>query len=254
MMNKNIGLGIDVGGSHITAALVDLDQYYILKDSRFRGAVNSKGSVNEISEAWLDVINRSLNCCTDAVTRIGIAMPGPFDYENGISLIKDNNKYEALYGINIKTLLSEALSIAPEQITFSNDAACFLKGEIVSDDTCKYERVVGLTLGTGLGSARFKDNLAEDANRWCMPFLEGIAEDYISTRWFLQRYFERCGEMVKDVKALVEQYTSNKLIAEIFDEFAKNLALFVQTCVKEDGAETVIIGGNIANANKLFYH
>ena len=36
---------------------------------------------------------------------IGIAIPGPFDYGNGISLIKDLEKYESLYGTNIKETL-----------------------------------------------------------------------------------------------------------------------------------------------------
>jgi glucokinase len=46
--------------------------------------------------------------------RIGISMPGPFDYENGICLIKGQNKYEALYGLYIKGLLADKLGIEPD--------------------------------------------------------------------------------------------------------------------------------------------
>ena len=35
------------------------------------------------------------------VKAIGIAIPGPFDYVNGICLIKGVAKYENLYGFNI---------------------------------------------------------------------------------------------------------------------------------------------------------
>ena len=132
--------------------------------------------------------------------KIGIAMPGPFDYENGISYIKDQNKYEALYGLNIKEQLAKKLEISISDISILNDAACFLQGEVFGGAGQGFKRVMGLTLGTGFGSARSVDGKTDDADLWCSPYREGIAEDYLSTRWFLKQYKEISGKLVKNVK------------------------------------------------------
>jgi glucokinase len=57
--------------------------------------------------------------------QIGFAMPGPFDYEKGISWLNGNAKYETLYGYDLKLLLAEHLGVYKENIYFINDAAAF---------------------------------------------------------------------------------------------------------------------------------
>ena len=52
-------------------------------------------------------------------------MPGPFDYEEGISYIAGNDKYEAFYGLNVKNMLADELKIKPSNILMKNDASCF---------------------------------------------------------------------------------------------------------------------------------
>ncbi len=58
-------------------------------------------------------------------------MPGPFDYEKGISFIKDQNKYESLYGLNVKEMMAERLGVSTDHIRLMNDAGCFLQGEVM---------------------------------------------------------------------------------------------------------------------------
>ena len=57
-------------------------------------------------------------------------MPGPFDYEAGICLIRDQNKYPMLYGLNVKEHAGAGLAINADDIYINNDAACFLQGEV----------------------------------------------------------------------------------------------------------------------------
>lgn len=252
MNNKSIGLGVDVGGSHITSALVDLDQHRIIPGSRFRGSVNSKGTAAEVMAGWQAILDQSLQSMDAAICKVGIAMPGPFDYENGISLIKGNDKYEALYQMNVKELLASFLSVSPAVVRFSNDAGCFLKGELAAGPYARYDRVVGLTLGTGLGTALCQGSQATDTNRWCLPFLQGIAEEYISTRWFLRRFEALTNEPVNGVKELADLYDTNELVAVVFDEFAGHLSLFISICVEKDAPDLIVLGGNIAKAAPYF--
>jgi len=95
--------------------------------------------------------------------------------------------------------------------------------------------------------------VANDANRWCAPFKDGMAEDYLSTRWFVKRYLEVSGEAVPDVKALVARIGVDDSIQQLFNEFAVNLAAFLSSFIREEQPEAIVIGGNIANAADLFF-
>ena len=55
-MNNNV-LGIDIGGSHITAALIDMETRTLIAGSFQRRAVDSNGPADQIIAAWCDVIN-----------------------------------------------------------------------------------------------------------------------------------------------------------------------------------------------------
>jgi len=96
-------LAADVGGSHITTAVCDISTQQVLESTCSRIEFNSKGAAGDILRAWADSLLASLKKHKAPVNALGIGMPGPFDYENGISYIKGFDKYEALYGMNIKT-------------------------------------------------------------------------------------------------------------------------------------------------------
>src|SRR5687767_11621567 len=115
-MKDSFVLGIDIGGSHLTAALVNEVTRKFVPDSYARMRVNSKGTVEEILESWTTAVHDIYKKHPVKDKRVGIAMPGPFDYENGISLIKGLDKYEALYKLNVKELLSQKLEIPKSAI------------------------------------------------------------------------------------------------------------------------------------------
>jgi len=252
-MNKiNYVLGIDIGGSHITAAVLDMQQRDILKNSFTRDRVNPHGTTEQIIKTWCNTIKAAYKKVDMGVGRLGIAMPGPFDYENGISYIAGNDKYAAFYGLNVKNMLAGELQINSDQILMSNDASCFLAGEVFAGEAGAYQNLVGITLGTGLGSAVCSDGKITDANLWCAPFLDGIAEDYLSTRWFLKRYYELTGLNILNVLELTMLYDESPTVRKIFTEFSHNLGLFLKDFQQDNAAEAIVIGGNIANASARF--
>jgi glucokinase len=243
-------LGVDIGGSHISAALVDLESRMVVPSSRKRKLVNSQGSAEEIIRDWTGVIESALGNTEREIGKIGIAMPGPFNYEEGISLIEDQNKFNSLFQMNVKNVLAERLGMVSHRIRFMNDAASFLQGEVFCGAGRDEERVLGLTLGTGLGSAICVAGVACDAGLWNSPFKEGIAEDYLSTRWFVQRYQELSGLSVSGVKELLEG--DPLLVSQVFLEFSENLSLFLLPFIRKYKPGTVVFGGNISNAHNYF--
>lgn len=251
-MCDSIVLGVDIGGTHITVAGVDFQTTALRPGTWARQQVNSQAPADEVIEAWAQVITSSSAWQGPAPRRLGISLPGPFDYEQGISLIRQQDKFEALYGLNVKNMLAEKLGLAPDHILLHNDAACFLKGEAFGGAARQAAKAIGLTLGTGLGSARLQADQATDADLWQTPFLDSIAEDYLSTRALVNNYRQRSGRQVKDVEQLASLYADDRQAQEAFRDFGKNLALFLASFIRAEQPEVVVIGGNIARAWDLF--
>lgn len=251
-MNNPLVAGVDIGGSHITAALVDLEVRSVLPAFSVRKHINAQEDAASIVADWCAAITAIFDAQPGLARRVGIAMPGPFDYENGISFIKDQNKYESLYGLNVKEMMAEQLHISPDQIRLMNDAGCFLQGEVVGGAARGYNSAIGVTLGTGLGTATFVNGVAKDANLWCKPFRDSIAEDYISARWLIDAYAQRSGTSVENVKGLVALIPTNPEIKDIFKEFGQNFAAFLVDFIRDVNPEVVVIGGNIAKTAEWF--
>ena len=110
--HKNISavLGVDVGGSHISSALINAADNSVIEGTFCKAKIDAHANCTIVIDQWLQLLRTSLLKANDYELKgIGIAMPGPFDYENGISLISGVNKYQSLYGLNIKQVLSNHL-------------------------------------------------------------------------------------------------------------------------------------------------
>jgi glucokinase len=251
-MSQSKVLGVDIGGSHLTTALIDVHTKMIVPGSHVRKSVDSHASTEDIIKGWAGALKTSAEAGSVAYPRVGLAMPGPFDYEKGVSYIRNQDKYDALYGLNIKELLAAELNITASDIRMMNDAACFLNGESFAGAAFGYGHSLGITLGTGLGSAWYLDGEITDADLWHSPFNNGIAEDYLSARWFLRRYAELGGSQTNGVKGLAEHAVSDEVARLVFHEFGENLAHFIARTIRGNKPDIVVIGGNIAKAGSLF--
>ncbi len=251
-MVNSLLVGADIGGSHITVSVIDPVAGKIQHDSTVRHHVDPHGTVVEIINEWSSAFLGIVGTVDRKTIRLGLAAPGPFDYEEGVSFIKGLSKYDALYGLNVKKLLGESLQIRPDQIRMTNDAACFLQGEIIAGTGGNVNHAIGITLGTGIGTARYHGGEAEDADLWKHPHGDSFIEEYVSTRWFVKRYQELTGESVKDVKEIIRITDGTSLCDQLFNEFSNALAEFLTYFVSIDKPEVIIVGGNIAKASPYF--
>ncbi|RYY55611.1 MAG: ROK family protein [Chitinophagaceae bacterium] len=251
-MNTTPILGADIGGSHITTSLVSIEEGLPIQGSGNRIDLNSRGTADEILGTWSDAISSSLHSLRHKDIAVGIAMPGPFDYPNGICLIRDQDKFRSLYKLELKQELATRLSIDPALIHFMNDACAFLEGEVLGGAVRGQDNIMGITLGTGLGSAFRAGGDVVDADLWCAPYRDGIAEDYLSTRWFVARYAELTGKKISGVKELTTVRGEDDTVATVFREFGENLGGFIAGQYGEHGYNNIVIGGNIAKAAGFF--
>ncbi|MDH6251836.1 glucokinase [Chryseobacterium sp. H1D6B] len=242
-------VGIDIGGSHITMAQVNPEKREIIHSTYIREHVDSFESREAIFSAWISAIKKGTNDLIKDDLLIGIAMPGPFDYEKGISLMQQG-KFIDMYKVNIKKELAERLTISPDQIHFVNDAAAFLEGEVFGGCVQGYQRVFGVTLGTGLGTTFYNGKTATDENLWDASFKDSICEDYLATRWFVNYYAGLTGGKISGTKELLDK--PKEIQSKIFDEYADSFAVFVVKYVMHYDPEVLVIGGNIAKAYPYF--
>ena len=261
-MNKKIAIGTDIGGSHISCAAIDLLSGKIIRDTLTERPVDNQAPANVIIGAWSEAISSALKKVPrEQVKGIGFAMPGPFDYVKGISYIRGVAKYENLYGINISDAVTVNLGIQDGfLIRFMNDASSFAVGEAWQGSASGFNRSLSITLGTGFGSAFISDRIPivdgpEVPKLGCiyhLPYKDGIADDYFSTRGLLSRYKKLTGKELSGVKELSALAATDKQVRELFIDFGDNAGMFLAPWLKRFRAEILVIGGNISHAYNLF--
>jgi glucokinase len=192
---------------------------------------------------------------------IGFAMPGPFDYVKGVALFERVEKYLGLYGVNVSEGIRKILKLSPKMpIRYMNDATAFAVGEAWVGEAAGTRKSVSITLGTGFGSAFIDGGIPvvdrEDTPKigcvWHLPFKEGIADDYFSTRWYVRSMEALTGETMPGVREIAEEARRNPSLARLFEEFGGNIGSFLGEWLNRFEAEVLVIGGNMAGAADLF--
>lgn len=146
--NPKLGFGIDVGGSGIKGALVDLETGELVGD-RVRIPTPEHSTPQAVCEVIAELIGEFE---LEDDTPIGLAFPGPIDH-GVIRMIA--NLDDSWTGVNIETTVSERLG---RRVYAVNDADAAGFGEALYGAARGHDGVVLLaTLGTGIGSALIVD-------------------------------------------------------------------------------------------------
>lgn len=255
-------IALDVGGTEIKACIVSDMGEIISKIEKFKAY--SRGDKEEVIQNFMNILHHMEQEAKQEdriVSGIGMAFPGPFDYENGISLMKDINKYDAIYGINLKTVIQERLGKAIP-IAFKNDADLFTLGEALYGQGRNYKKGMCICIGTGLGSGFYEDKALVvsgervPVNGWIygMTYKDGIADQYLSASG-LQNSIKDNKNFpdTLDVKGLANLAKEGNIEAvEIFSTFGKGLASVVVPYVIKFQAECLVVGGQVAKSFDLF--
>lgn len=141
---------LEIGGTHVSAALVDLGTNQVVSRTLHTGPIPSDGSRDDIVEAILDPA-RALDVGYRPAW--GVAIPGPFEYDKGIARFAGVAKFDSLDGFDLGRALRVGLGNAGGEVFFLNDADAFALGEWAAGTAAGHARTLCLTLGTGVGSA-----------------------------------------------------------------------------------------------------
>ena len=205
----------------------------------------------------LHTLGVKVGAVSEDASGAGLAIPGPFDYATGISHMKHKLPY--LFGVNVHEALAARFGWEPSDVCSLNDADAFLLGEIGAGAVRGVARVVGLTLGTGIGSAFAVDGhvitsgpgIPPDGEIWNVSYLGGIVEDFVSTRAIQGAYQQRTGTL-REVAEIAKDAERDSASAEAFNEFGRNLGQAIRTVLYPFAPHVIVLGGGISQSSPLF--
>lgn len=256
-MIEPIIIALDVGGSSVKSGIVDTHlQLHDIQST----ALDSKGTAEHILSTFTDVIRHYLNT-NNTIKGIGIGFPSPFDYEQGISLIQGVDKYEAILNVNVGDSLREKLNLPQTMpVRFRNDAESALVGEAVYGAGKPYQRFIGVTLGTGMGSSFIVDGqrvsrgvgVPETGFLFPVDFRGQQADEWFSTRGLLARFAEAGKPFASVADASESAHAGDEIAQKAFADFGADMADFLAPFLSEFSAEALLVSGGIAKALPLF--
>jgi glucokinase len=243
---------LEVGGTHVSAALIDTGVWSIVPGTRSRRPLDAQASKQDLLNTLVGTC-RTLDAAPGA--RWGVAVPGPFDYERGIALFEDVGKFDSLRGVDVRAALCEGISPRPGSVSFLNDADAFLLGEWLHGAATGYGRCAALTLGTGVGSAFLADGQVVCSGREVPPggrayrlHVDGRPlEDAVSRRAIRSAYRSATGDAGADVRDIAERARGGDRAARsVIDTAMTRLGTALAPYLHRFAAEVVVVGGSMS--------
>jgi glucokinase len=248
-------IALDVGGSSIKSGIVRAGM--VAGETLRTTPIDSNGTAQAIIETIGGIIAAHLaECVPHGCTGVAFAFPGPFDYVRGVSLIAGLKKYSALYGQNITDLLRPRFPSLP--IRYRNDAEAAIVGEARHGAGSTAHRLIGVTLGTGCGSAFVVDGQPQTGgdgvppNGWLYAelFQGQPADEQFSTRGLLALLKASDHDAIR--LAAERARAVDMTMRRVFALFGARLGLFLAPYVAQFRADAVLVTGGIAHTFDLF--
>gem|GEM_PF-4042749 len=240
-----------MGGSSIKLGIVEKEE--ITKFARI--AYNSNDKFLTIIQFLASLIDKNTQF-------LALSFPGPCDYANGIVLVNKQEKLQDFYKKNILTALSHACKLPIHNIRMRNDAESAIIAEARYGIYASEKRILGITLGTGFGSAiiekgnpiHIPHRYAKDGSLYTIPFNKQKADSIFSTRGILA-LASSMGISGKNVYTLaIHARSKQQQAVRVFQEFGAQLGIFLSKQLDKINPAYIIVQGGISYTFSLFSH
>lgn len=249
-MQPQTVIAIDVGGSTLKSGLVQKGQ---VQGQVRLTPVDSQAEADVILNLLSDLIRSH----SDQALDIAFGFPGPFDYRRGICKMEGVAKYASLFNLNLRDELQQRLG--ERRIVFRNDAEAAILGEALFGSVRQFKRVMGLSLGSGCGSAFLVDGVPQREGRgvppdgWVYPLkYEGEMADELFSIRGLRRRLEQVGFTGTIPEAAEAACQGNLDVMEVWMGFGLDLGRFSAPLARDFAADAILLVGGISGASDLF--
>ena len=276
-MEKRYVVGIDLGGTKIAGALVDLEGNVIRKSSL---PTNAWEGEKEVSNRILKVVDELLNnegqeisVGTEEIKAIGIGSPGPLDVRRGMILNSANLPFQ---NFNVVALVEERYKI---KTYLDNDANVAAIGENVFGAGIGTENMIYITISTGIGGGAIINGkiyrgstcnaleighitvMADGpkcncGNHGCAEALASgtgigkLANKKLETgvESSLNQY-----EKVTSKEVFIEAAKGDKIAEEILENSLNYFGICVANAITIFDPEMIVIGGGVSKGGKIVF-
>jgi glucokinase len=233
-------IGVDLGGTNIRAGKVAGQKILQIR----KEATPATGTESEVLEALFSVIDS----CFDRNTKsIGIGVPSVVDVEKGI--VYDVVNIPSWKIVPLKEILETRYKVP---VYVNNDANCFALGEAYYGKAKSFGNVVGLTIGTGMGSGLiFNGKLYEGNNCGAgevgnISYLKYNYEHYCSGQFFTEE------KGIPAVDAYNQAVSVDPIALAMFKEYGFHMGQAIKLILFAYDPAIIIMGGSLTKAYDLF--
>jgi glucokinase len=239
-MSKETILGIDLGGTNIRGGLVTENNL----SSTYSQRVTSDGSVEQVLQEFFGVTDKLFSDFTKA---IGIGVPGLVDTDKGI--VYDVVNIPSWKEVPLGQLMEDRYGVP---VLINNDANCFALGEFYFGRGKGTDSMVGLTIGTGLGSGIILNKKLYEGKRGgagefgMIDYLDKYVEYYASGQFF-QNIYQTDGETV-----FARAEKGDKEAIRMYEEMGAHLGNAIKTILYALDVDLIVLGGSVRKAWSYF--
>lgn len=252
-------IGLDVGGTKIAAGTIDgrgkIIKKIVLPTEVSRGKkIILKNILAAASKVWLP-----------GVKAVGVAMAGQCDFRRGI-FVTGPNFPKNFKNINIKKFLEIKFRVL---VSLDNDARAFTLAEFKFGAGRGKKNIIGLTLGTGIGSGivvdgkilRGKDNTAGEVGHMAVD----ISSDYrcscgrfghfeaLASGTALENFYKKLtGKNLTGREILTKAKSGDKKAKQALNTLSCHLGIGLANLVHLLNPDLIVIGGGLSRAGALW--
>lgn len=263
-------IGIDIGGSHIGAGLVNKCGELISKESRDIN-ISKINDEKRVENLILEIIENEINILLEKndftvgdISKIGIAVPGSpkgTKIRNLVNLhIKEfdlGEKLKQKYNVNVK---------------IKNDGKCAGIAEKEYGSLKRYSDCVFLCIGTGVGSSVFLDDelleprqnpgfefghmVVDKEGRKCNCGKCGCFETYASMKRFkaeaISTFNMNLETEAEEVQMYIRKNINKKNVKEFVDEYLTNVSIGLANIINIFEPQAISFGGSFSYYCDIF--
>jgi glucokinase-like ROK family protein len=256
MVSQNI-IALDIGGTKINIGLIDQNAN-IIKSKKVPTPKNI--TKKEFDNHLIKLISSFKNKQT---VKIGISIAGQISWPDGVIISSPNLKF--LDNHPLQKNLKKALKLP---VYIDNDAHCFTLSESTLGAGKKYNTVIGITLGTGIGGGIVVDNklirganntagefghmMISDHGVTCSCQLDGHLESYTSGRGMIKIFKQLTGKTLNTFEIEKLYNNKNPNARETFRVMSEYLGIGLANIANVNNPDLIVLGGGITRIKPIW--
>jgi len=245
-MSKNIktySIGIDIGGTKMSAVLFDGEK--MIADYKLATPKDTLEHFMIMLKALVEPLMEKAKNDKIKIKGIGLGAAGVIDYKKS-KMLKSPN-IPIIDSVKLADQLEAKVNLP---VKMDNDTNCFLRAEVKLGAGQKYNNAYGIIIGTGIGGAWWNNNRiyqgahggAGEPGEMIIDFESGIG---------LEQAYHKLTQGNPATLA-EEAYRGDVLAEKTFEEVGRDLGIAFANIVNLIDPEAIIVGGGVVESSDLF--